>query len=128
WPGTFLRRADVAPTTSRGWRKSGLSGGFVSRLAQYGMARRARRHQPRPDSDGRIYETPDPHLGRVQSKSVCSLHGARIRFRQPAIDGTQRSRAYTPGNQGAGGLCKESLRHDSSRAANLWTPPSHAEV
>ena len=55
-----------------------------SRLAQHGMAGRARRHQPRPDPYARLLEDADPHLGRVQDQLGRVQYGARIRPSRPS--------------------------------------------
>ena len=127
-PGSVLRGADVAAIAAQRRWEADLSGGCDSRLAEHGVARRAGRHQPRSHSHGRLHEAPDSHPGSLQGEHVRSLHGARVRFRQPAAGCPEGSRAYSAGNQGSGGLCPGPVRHDSSRATDVWASPPHAEV
>jgi len=67
-------------------------------------------------------------LAGLQGESVRPLHGACVRFCQPAVGGAEGSRAHSAGNQRSSGLCQAALRHNSSRTTDLRASPSHLEV
>jgi len=105
-----------------------LSGGFDSRLAEHGMARRAGRHQPRP------IPTED-----FMKRQIRTLAGYKVNlfalymehvfdFASQPLVAPKESRAHSAGNQRSSGLCQAALRHNSSRTTDLRASPSHLEV